>query len=207
MDIHAPEGPTHSFRDFAIHIGIVTIGILIALGLEGVRETLHEREQRRETRAVFRREIDANRKNLGLQDRQLDRNVAQLDSILSRSRTPSDAAVLKQQIAAVDPGFYFVSDSGWQTALSTGALGHMETDEVLDLAGIAVTEQHYSEYEQQTYASWANLQAYFQVRSAWTQADIDTGLEKAAVLRTHLVTMRHLAGELAESMKSMDAVR
>ena len=38
MDIHAPDKPVHSLREFFIHIAIVTIGILIALGLEGVRE-------------------------------------------------------------------------------------------------------------------------------------------------------------------------
>ena len=31
MEIHGPEGPTKSFKDFLIHIVIVTIGILIAL--------------------------------------------------------------------------------------------------------------------------------------------------------------------------------
>ena len=57
MDIHPPEGPTNSLKDFAIHIVVVTIGILIALGLEGVREMVYAHTLVRETRENFRREI------------------------------------------------------------------------------------------------------------------------------------------------------
>ena len=50
MEIHGPEGPTNSFKDFAIHIVIVTIGILIALGLEGIRESIYEHRIVRDAR-------------------------------------------------------------------------------------------------------------------------------------------------------------
>jgi hypothetical protein len=76
MDIHAPEGPTHSFKDFLIHIVIVTIGILIALGLEGVRETVYEHRIVRDARENFHAELQANRANL---DKEL----------LNDSKTPS----------------------------------------------------------------------------------------------------------------------
>jgi len=55
MDIHPPSGPTHSLKDFATHILIVTIGILIALGLEGVREHWREQKAVSEARASFDR--------------------------------------------------------------------------------------------------------------------------------------------------------
>jgi len=38
VDLHVPEGPIRSLKDFLLHIVIVTIGILIALGLENTRE-------------------------------------------------------------------------------------------------------------------------------------------------------------------------
>ena len=40
----------HGIKDFLVHISIVTVGILIALGLEGLRESIHERHLVRETR-------------------------------------------------------------------------------------------------------------------------------------------------------------
>jgi hypothetical protein len=41
MDLHPPGGPVRSLKDFFIHIGVVTPGILIALGLEQLVESHH----------------------------------------------------------------------------------------------------------------------------------------------------------------------
>ena len=39
MDLHPPGGPVRSLKDFLVHLGIVTLGILIALGLGQLVET------------------------------------------------------------------------------------------------------------------------------------------------------------------------
>ena len=39
MDIHAPDKPILTLREAASHLTIVTVGILIALSLEGVVES------------------------------------------------------------------------------------------------------------------------------------------------------------------------
>lgn len=41
MDLHPPGGPVRSLKDFFVHIGVVTLGILIALGLEQLVEVHH----------------------------------------------------------------------------------------------------------------------------------------------------------------------
>jgi hypothetical protein len=41
MELHAPGGPVRSLKDFFVHIGVVTLGILIALGLEQLVEAHH----------------------------------------------------------------------------------------------------------------------------------------------------------------------
>lgn len=64
MEIHAPEGPVTSLKEFLVHIGIVTIGILIALSLEGLLEWHHHRELVEEARANIASEIRDNRKDL-----------------------------------------------------------------------------------------------------------------------------------------------
>ena len=58
MDIHAPERPIRSIKEFGIHIAIVTIGILIALSLEGIREWVHDTRLVHETIANFREELE-----------------------------------------------------------------------------------------------------------------------------------------------------
>lgn len=46
MDVHLPHQPLHRWRDFWVHLGTITAGLLIALGLEhtvGVMHRLHQR--------------------------------------------------------------------------------------------------------------------------------------------------------------------
>lgn len=131
MEIHGPEGPTKSFKDFAIHIVIVTIGILIALGLEGVRETIYEHRTVRDARENFQAEFRANRSNLDKELINDKKTLAQLDQIvadLPKLRVnPSEFA---QRVADLGPSGYFFASSRWESALSTGAVGHMSVDEV-----------------------------------------------------------------------------
>src|SRR4051812_26434895 len=48
MHFHLPK-PLHGWREFAGEVGIIVVGVLIALGAEQVVETLHWRHQTRET--------------------------------------------------------------------------------------------------------------------------------------------------------------
>jgi len=61
LDVHPPHHPTHTWKDFFIHIATITVGLLIAVGLEQTVERLHQRYQLRETREALQREREANR--------------------------------------------------------------------------------------------------------------------------------------------------
>lgn len=41
MEVHPPHEPIHSWRDFLLHLLTITIGLLIALGLEAESAILH----------------------------------------------------------------------------------------------------------------------------------------------------------------------
>jgi len=48
FDVHAPHGPVHTWKGFWIHLGTISIGLLIALGLEQAvvsLDHLHERDR------------------------------------------------------------------------------------------------------------------------------------------------------------------
>ncbi len=45
LDVHPPHAPTHTWRDFFIHIATIVIGLLIAIGLEQSVEYFHHRHQ------------------------------------------------------------------------------------------------------------------------------------------------------------------
>jgi hypothetical protein len=60
MDIHPPMKKMESLKEYAAHILIVTIGILIALGLEGIRESWREHAAVREAKSSFHEELQRN---------------------------------------------------------------------------------------------------------------------------------------------------
>jgi hypothetical protein len=45
LDVHPPHAPTHTWRDFIIHIATIVIGLIIAVGLEQSVEFVHHRHQ------------------------------------------------------------------------------------------------------------------------------------------------------------------
>ena len=45
LDVQAPHGRIHGWRDFLIHIVAIAIGLLLALGLEQIVQYTHERRE------------------------------------------------------------------------------------------------------------------------------------------------------------------
>jgi hypothetical protein len=62
LDVHPPHAPTHTWRDFLIHIATIVVGLIIAVGLEQTVEYLHHRHQVHELREALRQEREENRK-------------------------------------------------------------------------------------------------------------------------------------------------
>jgi hypothetical protein len=56
LDVHPPHTPTHTWRDFLIHIATIVIGLLIAIGLEQTVESLHHHHQRHELEVALQRD-------------------------------------------------------------------------------------------------------------------------------------------------------
>ena len=46
LDVHPPHAPTHTWKDFFLHIATICVGLLIAIGLEQSVEAIHHHHQR-----------------------------------------------------------------------------------------------------------------------------------------------------------------
>jgi len=64
LDVHPPHERVHSWAQFFVHIAAITIGLLIAIGLEQTVEYFHHRHQLQEVRRELRVEEDDNRRQL-----------------------------------------------------------------------------------------------------------------------------------------------
>jgi hypothetical protein len=180
MEIHAPERPIESVRDFALHIAVVTCGILIALGLEGVRETIHNHRLVRETRQTVREEMAINVGHLGdelprvtLYRDQLKALIADLPA-LERDHPEQ----VSQRLAAIqNPGYFFLANS-WQAALSTGALEHMSAEEVETYGGAAQVIKIYTGIQEQAGTQEGSCKAFFTAHPHLSPDQVAEGTER-----------------------------
>ena len=62
LDVHPPHEPTHTWKDFFIHIATIVIGLLIAIGLEQTVEYVHRRHELKEAREALAQEREENRR-------------------------------------------------------------------------------------------------------------------------------------------------
>jgi hypothetical protein len=60
LDVHMPHA-THTWKDFFIHLGTITAGLLIAISLEQSVEMLHHLQQRHELEAALQAEGESNK--------------------------------------------------------------------------------------------------------------------------------------------------
>jgi hypothetical protein len=58
LDVHPPHAPTHTWRDFLIHIATICVGLLIAIGLEQTVEALHRAHERRNLQTALTHESE-----------------------------------------------------------------------------------------------------------------------------------------------------
>jgi len=60
MDVHAPHAGIHTWKDFWIHLGTITIGLLIAIGLEQSVEWMHRLHEKHALQHDLREEARHN---------------------------------------------------------------------------------------------------------------------------------------------------
>ena len=127
MDVHPPHEPIHTWRDFALHLIIVTIGLLIALSLEALVEHVHQRHLLHTAETNLHTELQHNRDLLAGDERHLDQTEAELQhhivTLLARKSDPTVAL-------PVDFNWTWngMEDSAWNTARDSGALTLMPYD-------------------------------------------------------------------------------
>jgi hypothetical protein len=137
IDVHPPHEPIHGWRDFFLHLATITIGLLIALSLEGLVEWQHHRHLVHEAEASLYTEIKSNESRLASvlddvrkQQATLKQDVVILDQLI---KDPKSNTHQQMSIAFRIVGFDNVS---WKTAQNTGALAYMPYDRAQEYAGI-----------------------------------------------------------------------
>jgi hypothetical protein len=137
----------YSLVDYVFQLITITAGVLIALLINGLVEWNNNRELVEQARATIRREVEANLKELeGLPDsikrsaKELETAMRFVNDLLVKGKTDINTLGLNFNLATLN-------SSGWQTAERTGALAHMDYDEVQTYSELYNMQQLFDEQQ------------------------------------------------------------
>ncbi len=184
MELHLPSRPPGTLREFGIHIATVTIGILIALALEGL--VTYERNEHllNETRREFQAELRENQERArielaGVQD--AHRKLHALVDALPELERVQPADIAARLLTVQNPG-YFLPANSWQTALSTGAFAHMQPEEAASYSDAFYIIRYYGDVQRDTLAIEDRAKAFFVAHPNLSPDELREGAERIILL-------------------------
>ncbi len=150
IEVHPPEHALHSWRDFLVHLSTITIGLLIALSLEGCVEWQHHRHLVHEAEASLQGEIKTNAENVAgaLEDVRKEQATLKGDVEILK-RIIANPKVKNYEELTVNFRIRSFEDVSWKTAQSTGALGYMPYEQAHEYADLYSQQNEVYLVEQQ----------------------------------------------------------
>jgi hypothetical protein len=203
LDVHPPHEPIHGWRDFFIHLATITIGLLIALSLEGCVEWQHHRHLMHEAEASLHHEIEGNAKSLpenldGVRTEQalLKKDAALLQKIISNPNVPNhDKMSIRFNIRGFD-------DVSWKTAQSTGAFSYMPYAKAQEYSDIYDQQHEIDEAEHQAIRDTVVSVAPFMNSK---KDDPNPGAEEARVIKGHIEILQGQLNLVENLMVGLDS--
>ena len=133
LDVHVPH-PTHTWKDFFIHIATIVVGLLIAIALEQTVEYLHHRQQVTETRNALRIEQKKDINLFALESEMLRQqaSVYRTDLAVLMYLRSHPRAAPSSWPGKLDWRYHggFYPEAEWETAQLDGVVEHMPSAEV-----------------------------------------------------------------------------
>jgi hypothetical protein len=130
MDVHAPHGGIHTWKDFWIHLGTITIGLLIAISLEQGVEALHRLHERHALQHDLREEAERNRDILTTDMRIGEDKIWMQQAIaaIAAAKVTGDKLTITLPLAPCYPGtlntpnvkYFAPSETVWTAARESG---------------------------------------------------------------------------------------
>lgn len=130
MHVHLPK-PLHGWREFAGEVGVIVLGVLIALSAEQAVEALHWQQKTKDAEAAMRLELA---EDDGPQAYARIAIGACLDARIARIHDQAGhvpAAQLRQWIAAYNPPLRTWDSEAWKAVLASDVGSHMGADRLV----------------------------------------------------------------------------
>lgn len=175
--------PPHGWNAVAWELGIVTLGVLVALGAQQVVSALTDRQTAAETRAEVTDELDSDLMSVALRQSAepcIGRRLGELRAIMATwTRTGSfDTPTWVSQAPVIE-----IELSRYDAALSAGRLAMLSGDEQYRMGAVVARIRRFADWQMQERTPWGRLralQAGSGALSAEDRATIRSALQDAS---------------------------
>jgi hypothetical protein len=155
MHFHLPK-PLHGWREFAGEVGIIVVGVLIALGAEQIVEDIHWRQQLEVERGALNTEVvsnlDAVKARMALEPC-VRRRLQELDVVLKQDASHAPRLIGSVGIPLPVGG----SKGAWNIAVASGALSHMPLQEQLNYSNAFSNYENWDAMRRDERTAWIHL--------------------------------------------------
>ena len=158
MHFHLPK-PLHGWREFAGEVGIIVIGVLIALGAEQVVENVHNRSEAKDARNKIDAEVvtDITRINQrAMAYPCVENRLAEIDGIVD-SAAPDGKIQRPSWIGR--PTRYAIETARWEAASQSGRVSRQPSDWQGAFGFLYTAARRYSSVSDEEQQVWSRLQA------------------------------------------------
>jgi hypothetical protein len=155
MEIHKPK-PVHSWREFLTELGVVVLGICIALGAEQVVERVHEAGLAHEAGAMARSELRANLRNIlrrSATEACIDRRLDEVAGFLAASDRPG----YRPPRWIGRPMVEILNSAGWDAASQSGRAALLDESEQAEFGRLYGQLRDLTQLERDEQKAWAEI--------------------------------------------------
>jgi hypothetical protein len=179
--------PLHGWREFVGEVGIIVLGVLIALGAQQIVENFHDAAVKRETVRVARAEVAAalgDFVNRRLLEPCIDRRLDEVSNLLSASQKPDYRA--PSWIGR--PQYWGFDTSGWDAATAGGRVALLDPGEQSTLGGIYAQLRNVILLEGDEQKAWAEIRQLenLPVVDTQTRASVRSALAQARLVNWNI---------------------
>jgi hypothetical protein len=202
LDVHSPEGRIKGIKDFFLHLFTITIGLLIALALEGCAERWHHHRLRDEADANLQQEIRDNQRDLAATESAISNEEKALVGIVRilqarRQNKPYEMPKLEVNFTSRT-----LSDASWRTATATGTLSFMDYKRVQQFASAYQQQELFSRLQMETIDNYLQLHSFavfgFDPKSMSSE-EAKAMLPEVGRILSHLVALDQVGKGLQQS--------
>jgi hypothetical protein len=208
LDVHPPHHRLEGLKDFLIHLLTISVGLLIAVGIEGCVERHQHRELAQEARETLRKEIEKNSKTISDVLPEIDKKQTKVTNgitFLEHVRqNPKDKSAQHGSITA-DYSSTDLDDTAWKTAQTTGALAFMPYEEANRYSGIYAAQYQFQVSQEkimEDVAQFVGIAQKYDLDTDITPEASSAIMERLGIMEMHLAMLKLLAEEAAATDKN-----